>query len=40
MSDDQWTEAVKRWRSLPRTERRRRHLELIPRHRAFSIEAR
>ena len=37
MSDTRWMEAVKRWRRLPPEERRRRHLEAIPRHVANSM---
>ena len=37
MPDAHWTEAVKRWRSLPEAERRRRHQEAIPRHVANSM---
>ncbi len=32
MSDNQWKEAIARWRRLPPEERRRCHLEAIPRH--------
>ena len=37
MLDTQWMQAVERWRSLPQEERRRRHLEAIPRHVANSM---
>ena len=37
MSDTRWMEAVQRWRELPPEERRRRHLEAIPRHVANSM---
>ena len=37
MPDTRWMEAVDRWRSLSREERRRRHLEAIPRHVANSM---
>ena len=37
MPETKWTQAVKRWRSLPPEERRRRHLEAIPRHVANSM---
>ena len=37
MTDNRWTEAVKRWRSLLPEERRRRHLEAIPRYVANSM---
>ena len=37
MPDNQWMEAVERWRSLPEEERRRRRLEAIPRHVANSM---
>lgn len=36
-SDHKWREAVERWRKLPLHERRRRHLEAIPRHVANSM---
>ena len=29
---DNWIKAIERWRSLPEEERKRRHLEVIPRH--------
>lgn len=37
MPDTNWIEAIERWRSLPAEERRRRHLEAIPRHVANSM---
>ena len=37
MSDTRWMEAVQLWRELPPEERRRRHLEAIPRHVANSM---
>ena len=37
MSDTRWMEAIKSWRKLPLEERRRRHLEAIPRHVANSM---
>ena len=37
MPDTRWMEAVDRWRSLSPEERRRRHLEAIPRHVANSM---
>ena len=37
MSDKKWLEAVERWRKPPLKERRRRHLEAIPRHLANSM---
>ena len=37
MSDTGWMKAVERWRSLSPEERRRRHLEAIPRHVANSM---
>ncbi len=37
MPDDSWKEAIERWRDLPPEERRRRHLESIPRHVANSM---
>ena len=37
MPNTQWMEAVDRWRSLSPEERRRRHLEAIPRHVANSM---
>lgn len=37
MSDTRWMEAVQLWRKLPPEERRRRHLEAIPRHVANSM---
>ena len=37
MSDTDWMEAIKRWRSLPDEERRRRHQAAIPRHVANSM---
>ena len=37
MSNTRWMEAVQRWRQLPPEERRRRHLEAIPRHVANSM---
>ena len=37
MPDTGWMKAVERWRSLPPEERRRRHLEAIPRHVANSM---
>ena len=37
MPDTGWMEAIERWRSLPTEERRRRHLEAIPRHVANSM---
>lgn len=32
-----WTKAIEHWRSLPLEERRRQHLEAIPRHAANSM---
>ena len=32
-----WTQMIQHWRSLPLEERRRRHLEAIPRHAANSM---
>ena len=32
-----WTQMIQHWRSLPLAERRRRHLEAIPRHAANSM---
>lgn len=37
MEDEEWTQAVERWRKLPAEERRRRRLEAIPRHVANSM---
>ena len=37
MSETDWMEAIEHWRSLPEEERRRRHLEAIPRHVANSM---
>jgi len=37
MSKPPWVKAIERWRSLPEEERRRRHLEAIPRHVANSM---
>ena len=37
MPDTLWMKAIARWRSLPREERRSRHLEAIPRHVANSM---
>ena len=37
MPDTRWMEAIERWRGLPPEERRRRHLEAIPRHVANSM---
>ena len=37
MPDTQWMEAIERWRSLSPEERRRRHVEAIPRHVANSM---
>ena len=37
MPDTRWMEAVERWRRLSPEERRRRHLEAIPRHVANSM---
>ncbi len=37
MLDSGWMEAIERWRSLPKEERRRRHQEAIPRHVANSM---
>ena len=37
MPNAAWIEAVERWRKLPLEERRRRHLESIPRHVANSM---
>ena len=31
MEDDEWIQAIERWRGLPAEERRRRHVEAIPR---------
>ena len=35
--DTKWMQATEHWRSLPPEERRRRHLEAIPRHVANSM---
>jgi len=35
--DSQWTRMIQHWRSLPLAERRRQHLEAIPRHAANSM---
>ncbi len=32
-----WKQAIEHWRSLPEKERRRRHLQAIPRHVANSM---
>ena len=37
MSDEEWIEAIEKWRSLPVEERKRRHLEAIPRRVANSM---
>ena len=37
MPDTDWMEVIERWRSLPPEERRRRHVEVIPRHVANSM---
>ncbi len=37
MPNTAWIEAVERWRKLPSEEKRRRHLEAIPRHVANSM---
>ena len=37
MSEINWIQATERWRSLPEEERRRRHLQAIPRHVANSM---
>ncbi|MYD31103.1 MAG: hypothetical protein F4X01_05810 [Nitrospira sp. SB0661_bin_20] len=37
MPDNRWKETIKHWRTLPVEERRRRHLEAIPRHVANSM---
>ena len=37
MPENDWREAVERWRSLSPEERRRLHLEAIPRHVANSM---
>ena len=37
MSDARWLQAIERWRRLPPEERRKRHLEAIPRHVANSM---
>ena len=37
MPDTRWTEVIERWRNLPPEERRRRHIEAIPRHVANSM---
>lgn len=37
MKNEEWMQAVERWRKLPAEERRRRHLEAIPRHVANSM---
>ena len=37
MPDSNWEEAIRKWRALPEEERRRRHLEAIPRHVANSM---
>ena len=37
MPDEEWIEAIKKWRSLPAEEKRRRRLEAIPRHVANSM---
>ena len=37
MADTSWLEIIVRWRSLPPEERRRRHVEAIPRHVANSM---
>ena len=37
MPGNDWREAVERWRSLSQEERRRLHLEAIPRHVANSM---
>ena len=37
MQDEDWIQAIKRWRKLPAEERRRRRLEAIPRHVANSM---
>lgn len=35
--DTKWTRMIQHWRSLPLEERRRQHLEAIPRHGANSM---
>lgn len=37
MEDEDWVQAIERWRKLPTEERRRRRLEAIPRHVANSM---
>lgn len=37
MTKPQWIKAIEHWRSLPQEERRRRHLQAIPRHVANSM---
>ena len=37
MPDEEWIEAIEKWRSLPAEEKRRRRLEAIPRHVANSM---
>ena len=37
MPDTRWEKAIERWRNLPPDERRRRHLEAIPRRVANSM---
>lgn len=37
MEDDEWIQAIERWRGLPAEERRRRHVEAIPRRVANSM---
>ncbi len=37
MPENDWREAIERWRRLPPEERRRIHLEAIPRHVANSM---
>lgn len=37
MQDEDWVQAIERWRKLPAEERRRRHQEAIPRRVANSM---
>lgn len=37
MTNMRWMEAIEQWRSLPAEERRRWHLDAIPRHVANSM---
>ena len=37
MEGDEWIQAIERWRRLPAEERRRRHVEAIPRRVANSM---